>query len=59
MDSKLQRAPAQDRDSRPRTAGETIVVVSPKRPADEVEFGSGWYHEAAIAESQQAHVRHR
>ncbi len=53
MDSKLQRAPDQDRDRRPRPSGETIVVVSPERPADEVEFGSGWYHEAAIEEAQR------
>ncbi len=60
MDSKLQSEPA--RDSEPgRHAGDrdAIIVISSERPAAEVEFGSGWYHAAAIEESQQAHARQR
>lgn len=60
MDSHLQRAPAEKRERRPRPAPrESIVVASPEELASEVEFGSGWYHEAAIRESQQAQASHR
>jgi len=59
MDSHLQRAPAEEGESRPRPAArDSIVVASPERLASEVEFGSGWYHDAAIKESQQAQASH-
>ena len=60
MDSKLQHEPAQERETRPRAADQdAIIVASPERSTDEVEFGSGWYHDAAIKESEQAHARRR
>ena len=57
MDNNSYQPAADDRDTATRAADDHITTLNVQPSVDDVEFGSGWYHDVAITEAKQAPAR--